>query len=469
MRDSETAPVGRRTPGEIVRWGSLALATALFACTPQSAEPVDTTVVSPAPATSTAPGLEIVGCGQAGSEVAIVCEAYDLIQRHYVDRVSSQELAEAAEQGVSNLEDRAAGSVALTCPAPAASFDQVCRLAADRAGSNPELARAMVAGMARYALDPNSAYLGREELQLLEEEQDGEIQGIGALVIAEDRTGGEDGQCSVIEGACRMVVVSTVPGSPADVAGLAPDDVIVEVDDDPITGLSVDQVTARVRGAAGSEVRLTVERGGDRLDLTITRQDVVIPIVESEVVGGAGYLRLNMFSDAADEQFESALAHLLEQDIDTLVVDLRDNPGGLLDTAVEVVSDFLADGEVVVTEGPDSSTSYEVSGDPLVPADLDVVIVVNRGSASASEVVSAVLQERGRVTVVGEHTFGKNTVQQRFGLSDGGALKLTIARWVTPEGADFGGVGVTPDVEKELGGLTVDQVVQEALAASRTI
>ena len=204
--------------------------------------------------------------------------------------------------------------------------------------------------------------------------------------------------------------------------------------------------------------------------MTITRADVVIPVVESETVGETGYVRLNLFTDGADEQFEEAVSRLLGQGVESLVVDLRDNPGGLLDTAIEVASVFLADGDVVVTEGPESKTSYEVSGEPIVPSDLEVVFVVNRGSASASEVVSAVLQERGRATVVGESTFGKNTVQQRFGLANGGALKLTIARWVTPGGLDFGGVGVTPDVQKQLEPeLSVERVVDEALTASLAV
>jgi carboxyl-terminal processing protease len=177
-----------------------------------------------------------------------------------------------------------------------------------------------------------------------------------------------------------------------------------------------------------------------------------------------------VFTDNADEQFEEALSDLLGQGVNSLVIDLRDNPGGLLDTAIDVASAFLPDGDVVVTESPESSISYPVTGHPIVPADIEVVFVVNQGSASASEVVSAVLQERGRATVVGENTFGKNTVQQRFGLSNGGALKLTIARWLTPGGLDFGDVGVTPDVQKEIEfGLPVETVVREALAASLTV
>jgi carboxyl-terminal processing protease len=174
-----------------------------------------------------------------------------------------------------------------------------------------------------------------------------------------------------------------------------------------------------------------------------------------------------VFSDNADEQFAEALTGLLAEGIDELVVDLRDNPGGLLTTAIQITSIFIAEGDVVVTQSPGDSTTYSVTGTSIVPADLDVIFIVNKGSASASEVVSAVLQERGRITVVGENTFGKNTVQQRFGLSNGGALKLTIARWITPEGLDFGGVGVTPDVAMDLeANLDAEDLVEAVLAAT---
>jgi carboxyl-terminal processing protease len=267
-----------------------------------------------------------------------------------------------------------------------------------------------------------------------------------------------------------MYIVSTIDETPAEAAGLQPDDVVVAVNGEDIRSWTLDEVTATVRGPAGTDVVLTLERGEDVFDVTITRASFVVPVVVSEVVGEAGYVALNTFTDNADELFEEAVGDLLDQGVDTLVVDLRNNPGGLLDTAIEVTSVFLPDGDVVVTESPDSSTSYPVSGDPIVPEDVEVVIVVNKGSASASEVVSAVLQERGRVTVVGENTFGKNTVQQRFALSNGGALKLTIARWLTPGGLDFGSVGVTPDVTREIEiDLPVEAVVREALAASVTV
>jgi carboxyl-terminal processing protease len=447
------------------------LATA--ACTESGQAPDTLPVPTSAPVapSATAPAttvrdVETVSCEQAIEDVEIVCEVYELIRRHYVDDLSDANLADAASLGVSDL-DGSTSTGDLVCAAPSGEFAAACQLTLAEADTTAEAAEAMVWGLATYGLDANSVYLDRDSLALLEEEQDGEIQGIGALVVAEDSSTGSERQCSVVSDECRLIIVSTINGSPAEAAGLAPDDVIVGVDGVDVSGWTVDEVTSTIRGEAGTDVTITILRGDRELGVTITRAEVVIPAVESELVGSTGYVKLNLFTADADEQFEEAVSALLASDIRSLVVDLRDNPGGLLDTAIEVASAFLADGDVVVTEGPESSTSYEVSGHPIVPAEIAVVFVVNKGSASASEVVSAVLQERDRATVVGESTFGKNTVQQRFGLSNGGALKLTIARWVTPDGLDFGDVGVTPDVEQQFDSrLSVDKVVDLALRAS---
>ena len=435
---------------------------------PTTSGPVTTEAGAPA---STDAGenrpLRLVGCDPADPEVEIVCETYDLVHRHYVDEVSDEALARAADLGLLDL-DGASTDAELVCAAPAVAFQSTCDLALAEAETGAEAAEAMVFGLVTFGLDPNSVYFDPEARELVEEEQTGHVEGIGALVTAEDSTTGE--LCSVISDTCRMSIVSTIEGTPAEAAGLQPDDAVVAVNGEDIRNWTLDEVTATVRGPAGSDVVLTLQRGEEVFDVTITRAEFVVPVVSGEVIGATGYIALNTFTDNADELFEGELRMLLDQGVDTLVFDLRNNPGGLLDTAIEIASAFLPDGDVVVTESPDSSTSYPVSGDPIVPEDMKVVVVVNKGSASASEVVSAVLQERGRVTVVGENTFGKNTVQQRFALSNGGALKLTIARWLTPGGLDFGSVGVTPDVLSEIGTeLPVEAVVREALAASVTV
>ncbi|HEX9864676.1 MAG TPA: S41 family peptidase [Acidimicrobiia bacterium] len=412
--------------------------------------------------------VRMVGCDPADSEVEIVCEAYDLVRRHYVDDVSDEDLAEAASLGLLELGGTTATSE-LVCAAPAVAFQETCEIAGGAADSSSEAAEAMVWGLTAYGLDANSVYFDAAALELVEEEQEGEIEGIGALVRAEDSSSGENVLCSVISETCRMLILSTIAGTPAERAGLQRDDIIVEVDGQDIRGQTIDEVTANVRGPAGTDVTLKVDRAGTVFDVAITRAAVVVPAVMSEVVGNTGYVALNLFTDNADDQFQAAVSGLLDQGVDSLVVDLRNNPGGLLDTSIEVTSLFLPDGDVVITESPDTSTSYPVSGHPIVPEDIDVILVVNRASASASEVVAAVLQERGRATVVGENTFGKNTVQQRFGLSNGGAIKLTIARWLTPGGVDFGEIGVTPDVLHEIDfELSVERVVEEAMAAAVT-
>jgi carboxyl-terminal processing protease len=451
--------------------GAFAIGLLLTAClsgdngardVPATFEPVpSTTTVTPSGRV-----LGIVGCDSAPAEAEVLCEAFELVRSRYVDQVGDEVLAEAAALGLELL-DGADDDSELVCVAPAQEFAEICPLAADEAETTAEAAEAMVFGMATFGLDPNSAYLDPETLALVEEEQAGSIEGIGALVTAEDRSTGEPVQCGVVSVTCRLIIVSTITGAPAEAAGLEPEDVVVAVDAEDIEGWTVDAITATVRGSAGSDVTLTILRAGERFDVTITRAAVEIPVVESALVGDVGYVRLNQFTNNADEQLQEVVFDLLTEGIDTLVMDLRDNPGGLLDTAVEVTSQFLADGDVVQTQSPDSFRTYQALGNPIVPGEIEVVVVVNRGSASASELFSAVLQERGRAVVVGERTFGKNTVQQRFGLSNGGALKLTIARWLTPGGLDFGGTGVTPDVTLDFTpALTPEAVVNLALSRS---
>jgi carboxyl-terminal processing protease len=435
---------------------------------PTTEIPPDTTSTAPDSSsettqavTGTTVPVTQVECGQESD--GLLCEGYSLINRYYVDPVADAALALAAASGVEAL-DGARSTQTLTCAVPNDDFDQVCRAMAIEGAETVLADEAALAGMIA-ALDPNSSYLDPEALALLEEEQSGEVQGIGALVASEDLTA-EDPEttpCSVVSKTCRLVVVSTFTNSPAERAGLQPGDVFVAVNGEPIDGWNVDLVTATVRGRAGTPVSLTVDRDGQRVDINIIRAALTIPVVESDVVEDVGYLRLNLFTETADHQVHDALTVLLDNGIERLVLDLRDNPGGALDATVNIASEFLDDGIVVRTQSPDNEMSYEVeSGGIATSTDLEVVILVNRGSASASEVLSAALQEAHRAVVIGENTFGKNTVQQRFGLSNGGALKLTVARWVTALGADFGEGGVTPDILAEIeSGISVSDLVAE--------
>jgi len=447
----------------------------LSACLPSNS--ADTTITTGAEAgPTTQPGatttlegrsVERYECDEAPDEISIVCEAYELIQTHYVDEIPDGDLADAAVMAV-EAQHGPETDDAFLCALPSPGFVESCDTAADVELTSEQAAEIIVAGLAVHALDPNSAYFDEESLTLLQEEQEGQIEGIGALVTPEDETiEGDNKQCSTVSETCRILIVSTIDGAPAEGAGIQRDDVIVGVDGVDINGWTIDEVTSQVRGPAGTDVILTIERNGETLDVAITRAAVVIPVINSERFGSTGYVRLSIFSENADEQFREAVLDHLAAGVDSLVVDFRDNPGGLLDTAIEITSVFLEDGEVVVTQSPDDQASYEVTGAAIVPDDIEVTFVVNKGSASASEVVSAVLQERNRATVVGENTFGKNTVQQRFSLSNGGALKLTIARWLTPGGLDFGGVGVTPDVAMDIDpDLDIETLVATVLDAA---
>jgi carboxyl-terminal processing protease len=354
----------------------------------------------------------------------------------------------------------------IVCVVPNDEFTDACRSAPELADDTQEAAEAMLFWMASLALDPNSAYIDPDLLGLINEETNGRVEGIGALVVAEDDSGEQPERCVIISDTCHMVIVSPIPGSPAEAAGIMHGDEVVAVDGLDIEGMGIEEVTAMVRGPAGTEVVLTMRRDGDEFDVRITRAAVDVPVITSESFGDTGYIRLSQFTDTAGDQMQEALFDLITGGMDHLVLDLRDNPGGLLTTAIEVASLFLAEGDVVETIGPDQSRSYEVLGNAIVPEDVEVTVIINRGSASASELVAALLQERGRATVLGENSFGKNTVQQQFSLSNGGALKLTIARWVTPGGLDFGEVGVAPDTRAEFPPeMTPEEVVSGVLEA----
>ena len=433
---------------------------------PTSAPATTSTTNEPAaPPTKTTTTIPVEAVECDGSEEALLCEGYSLIQRYYVDPVTDVVLAGAAAGGVQDLE--ADGSNSASCVIPNDAFEPVCEAMALEGASTEQAEEAALAGM-MTALDANSAYLDARALALLKEDQTGEVEGIGALVSSEDRAAEdpESTPCAVVSATCRLVVISTFANGPAARAGIEAGDVLVAVDSEAIDGWTVDEVTAAVRGPAGTDVTLTIDRDGDRLDVTVTREAISIPVVESEVIGGVGYLKLNLFTDTSDRQLHRALLDLLDSGIGRLVLDLRDNPGGALDATVNIASEFLEGGVVVRTQAPDEETPYSVeNGGIATGSDLEIVVLVNRGSASASEVLSAALQERDRALIIGENTFGKNTVQQRFGLSNGGALKLTVARWVTADGADFGGDGVTPDITAELDPqLTVGEVVAEVSA-----
>ena len=429
-------------------------------------EPVGTTTTTDAPPTTTvvttASGisLTITDCGDPTTEFEAFCDAYSVIQGHFVDDVDDGVLAAGA---IAALEAAVfepspdAPSMEVTCSEPTEAFGgSVCEaivveIEADDASLNSAVEAAM-AGMINVGLeDPYSVYLSPSALENFRIETSGSVEGIGALVRGEDSEDPDGDGCSVLSETCHMVIVQPLDGSPAEAAGIEAGDFVVAVDGESVDGKLLDEIVAIVRGPAGSDVTLGMERDGERFDLTVTRAAITVPNVEYEVLeSGVAYLRLFSFASNADDAIRDAIADLLGGGVDEIIFDLRSNPGGSLNAAVNIASEFLEDGLVLVTEAPDDRIEYPVTAGGLATNDeVKLVVLVDRASASASEVVAGALQEAGRATIVGEVTFGKNTVQQQFNLENGGAIKLTIARWLTPGGADLG-EGVKPDIPIEI-------------------
>jgi carboxyl-terminal processing protease len=300
------------------------------------------------------------------------------------------------------------------------------------------LARLSIHGMVD-SLDPHSEYLESKDNQELEEDLDGEFGGIGIEVEA------HNGAFAVIE---------PIAGSPGEKAGIVRGDVLVSIDGKPVEhGVSMDMVVNRLRGKPRTHVRVGVLRPGTgkRMDLDLVREVIkVISVRGARIIDGStGYIRVSEFSDHTGEQFISALNGLLRSGIDGLVIDLRNNPGGLLDAAVDVAEPFFKKGELVVyTKGrrPEDRDDYlsETEGEPLA---LPVAVLINADTASAAEIVTGALKDTGRAVVVGERSFGKGSVQSIFKLKNGEGMRLTTAHYFTPSGALIHGNGITPQVE----------------------
>jgi carboxyl-terminal processing protease len=286
--------------------------------------------------------------------------------------------------------------------------------------------------------DPYTSFVEPQPRELERHDLQGRFGGIGAWV--EQRGPGG-------------FVIIPMRDQPAAQAGILEGDVLVAVDGTEITSqTTLEDVLTMVRGPVDEIVRLTIRREGEEelLVFDITRQEVEIPAVSWRLLDEApdvGYVKLNLFSERAADELREALDDLMAQDAMHIVFDLRDNGGGLLQAAIDVSSQFIADGVVLYEKKKDDQEKfYPVeSKDPVV--EVPLVILVNGGTASASEIVAGAVQDRGRGWLVGEKTFGKGSVQLIYDLSDGSSLHVTAARWLTPNRHQIDGAGLTPDVE----------------------
>jgi len=286
------------------------------------------------------------------------------------------------------------------------------------------------------SLDPHSAFLDAAEYEAMRISTSGHYSGVGLEVAAQDG---------------KVVVVTPIEGSPADKAGVRAGDVLLEIDGRAVDATRLDQAIERMRGFVGSAVHLAVAREGEPepLQFALERSDVHVRTVRSEPLPGRyGYVRITHFNDATPRDLDRELSELAAAaPLAGLVLDLRGNPGGVLESAVTVADDFLESGVIVRAEGRTAESRFEMlatGGDLLRAAPL--VVLVDRGSASAAEIVAGALRDHGRATLMGERTFGKGSVQTVVPLRDGLALKLTTSRYFTPSGASIHDRGIDPDV-----------------------
>lgn len=279
--------------------------------------------------------------------------------------------------------------------------------------------------------DPYALFYSPQGYRNFQELTTGKFSGIGVWV--RPRSG-------------RLEVVSVLPQTPARRAGLERGDVITRIDELPVSGMSPDEAVARIKGREGTSVDLTVDRGGDTLSYTITRASIDLPNLKAGLTPERfGYMRLFGFARHAGDQLRAQVRRFVQAGAKGMILDLRDNGGGLFSEGVDVASVFIENGEVVVYREKDSEdVVYEAEGDAF--QDVPLVVLVNSGTASASEIVAGALQDRGRAIIVGTRTYGKGSVQEIVPLLDSSALKLTTATYLTPSGHDINGSGIEPDV-----------------------
>ena len=299
--------------------------------------------------------------------------------------------------------------------------------------------------------DPFSGYMSPEDYAQSLGDLSGTFGGIGAeMAMTNIEDPADLAACTAFSDICRLVVVAPLADTPAERAGLLAGDYVLAVDGESVDGGTMNDQITKIRGEVGSEVTLTVQRdGGEPFDLEITRAEIIIREVVTRMIDGhIGYIELNGFSAPASDQFAEGLRELLDDGADQIVFDLRDNPGGYIDAAQKIASQFIDSGLIFTQESAgDDVREWPSTGDGVATdPDLPIVVLVNGGSASASEIVAAALKEHERATLIGEPTFGKNTVQVWSPLVNEGGVRITISRWFTPDHNSVAPDGVQPDI-----------------------
>ena len=295
----------------------------------------------------------------------------------------------------------------------------------------------MYTGMVAGLEDPYSVYYSKEELESMEESISGAYSGIGATLTQDPDTG-------------ELSVVSCFDGTPAQEAGLQPGDVITGWNGKSVEGMELSELVSKIKTDPEEQLTLEIERDGETLEVELTRREVQIPTVEYEMLDNQiGYIRLVEFDEVTADQFKEALEDLENQNMEKLIIDVRNNPGGVLQVVCDMLDQLLSEGLIVYTEDKNGNRK-EYTSDEEHQFTKPLAVLANENSASASEIFAGAIQDYGIGTIVGTTTFGKGIVQRTFYLSDGTGVKLTVAKYYTPKGHDIHKKGITPDVEIEL-------------------
>ncbi len=357
--------------------------------------------------------------------------AQGVVEGNFVEEVRGEDLLRSAARGIS-------------------------RMAAGGAENDALVARGIEA-MLDSLDDPFSARMSAEQLDMLETQLSGRFSGIG---VAMQKVKNE------------IRIVQVLENTPAQEVGLREGDIVREVDGRNVASLDLDEVVMLIRGPEGTRVKLGIARPGepDLLHFEIVRRQIEIPVMQVEMKEQeVGYIRLSDWTEDADDRMKEALAELKRKGARSLVVDLRSNPGGYMEPAIKAADLFLRDGVIVTSRGRTAGVSREYRADGEVSWDLPLVVLVNRGSASASEIFAAALRDNDRCLLVGETTFGKGSIQKIFHQPDGTGIRLTIARYYTPKGINIDDQGIAPDILVKnplVGG--DDTQLERALQAARS-
>jgi len=432
----------------------IAVLLMLAACATPMAGPGSTTTapattVSLAPTTS-APvdvPLEIQDCTTPQVGFSPLCEAYELVQEWHMDRpIDPQVLAMAALSGLEAFTTESTEPVPRTifCAIPDPAFTSLCERLADRITESAipvgEAIEAAVTEMAGTGLEQFTYYVPPELVGSYR--ANGVVGGVGILLDATDAAGSK---CVRITETCPLEIVFVLEDNPGAGAGLKTGDQITGVDGQSVDGLGFVETATRIAGDETGVVEIEIDRDGEIVQLSIERAALVVPTVEiDDPVPGAGYLRIPDFEEDIADLVTEGLTELNERPMNRLIVDLRDNPGGYIDSVIEVASQFVESGVIVETVGPGQDFEYAA-----VPGGLatraEITVLVNAGTASAAEILALALRDQRDAVILGQPTFGKNAVQIAFELDNGGEFNVAVARWLSPEGTTVAGTGVVPD------------------------